>query len=83
MPRPPKTLREAAPEIVPAFETPADDPKSEASPRIWQTFDEFETEAMELTIAAEALDPSRKAALEASFAEMGKACRSCHNSYRD
>ncbi|MCO6383634.1 cytochrome c [Oceanicola sp. 502str15] len=76
-------IRAAAPGIVPAFRPEEDDPKSEASPAIWLEFPAFEAEATALEQAAAALDTSSEAALKASFATLGKSCRSCHASYQE
>ena len=73
----------AAERVVPVFQARADDPKSEASPAIWQDFADFEAEAAGLIDAAAALDTSGEAELRESFGRMGTACRSCHESYKE
>ncbi|WP_168222925.1 cytochrome c [Oceanicola sp. D3] len=78
-----QAIRAAAPKVVPTFRPMEDDPKSEASPAIWQEFPAFEAEASALEQAAAGLDTSSEAALRASFATLGTACRSCHASYQE
>ncbi len=68
--------------IPAAFETPAMDPESEASPAIWENWDDFVAKARNLEMAADNLDTSSLEALKASFGPAGAACGSCHKAYR-
>lgn len=76
-------IRAAAPNVASAFEPQADDPKSEASAKVWQDFAAFEAEAMGLVLAAATLDTTSEAALKESFGKMGTACRSCHAAFKE
>lgn len=65
-----------------AFETQADDPKSEASDMIWTKWDDFTAKADALTAAATALDPSSIDGVRAGMGGIGQSCGGCHKSYK-
>ena len=70
-----------APKVVPLFETPATDPKSEALPTIWTAFDDFKAkaEALEQTVAS--ADVSTLERLQATARPIGQTCGACHDAY--
>ncbi len=73
-------------ERVPAlFETPADDPKSEALPAIWDSFDAFTGISMEMKAAAEAAAAgiASRDDLGPALRSIGAACRDCHEDFRE
>lgn len=79
------TAIEAAAGDIPAlFERPATDPKSEASPDIWDNFDDFEAKAADL----ETLVSERVGAVESEgdlaplMRDLGAACKACHSDYK-
>jgi cytochrome c556 len=76
------TIAASARDIPDYFEDPATDPKSEARPEIWESWDRFT--AMSLALAS-ASDTRIEVAddLRPALAEIGAACRACHESYRD
>lgn len=73
-----------------AADTPAlfaaqeDDPKSEALPAIWQDFDDFTAQAMELNQIA--MDLQGKVSslddLRPAMGQLGQTCKTCHQDYR-
>lgn len=77
-------IAKGGPETIAAFETPADDPKSEALPAIWETFADFTEEAQAMEIAARAALDSAIApkTLPGILKQVAGTCRSCHDSYR-
>ena len=78
------TIERLAAETPARFETPADDPKSEARPAIWERFEDFRTKAQALEAAARAAQPLRtEAELKAALAALGAACKACHEDYRE
>lgn len=73
----------AARDMPAKFEVKDVSKPSEALPAIWQDFDDFIAKADALAAAAETLPGASDAeSYRASFAAMGKACSSCHESYR-
>ena len=75
-------LMAAATRIPEAFETEATDPQSEALPAIWSDWPGFTAEARALETAAANADVSNLDAVRFSLRAIGKACGSCHESYR-
>ncbi|HBZ45362.1 MAG TPA: cytochrome C [Maritimibacter sp.] len=72
-------------ERIPYLFTPrAMDPKSEATPAIWEDFDDFTTKADTLGAVAEALSGhvSTASDLVPLMREIGQTCRACHSQYR-
>ena len=67
------------------FEAREDDPKSEAMPAIWDNFNDFAIKAMALQTAAEsaAHGVATPQDLRAALGEIGAACKSCHQTYRE
>lgn len=59
---------------------------TEALPTIWEQPEEFEQKAMGLSAAAQllqaAVDTDDAAALGEAFGEAGKACKACHDTFR-
>lgn len=76
------TLVEVAANIPKLFETPANDPVSEALPAIWQNFDDFAQQANAMKTAAESMDVSSANALNQSIRSLGRSCGGCHRTYR-
>ena len=76
------TIAASAKDIPDYFEDPATDPKSEARPDIWENWDRFSAMSLALARASETkiavADDLRPA-----LAQIGAACRACHESYRD
>ena len=67
------------------FELPEMDPKSEALPAIWQTFDDFTAKATTLEDTARGLSTSLTSAedLGPALASLGGTCKTCHTAYRE
>lgn len=78
-------LATLATQIPAAFQTRADDPKSEARPVIWQDFDGFTADAQAMQTAASAASGSIEelADLRMALAGIGKSCGACHEDYRE
>jgi cytochrome c556 len=69
--------------MIPAkFQAEETDPVDEAKPEIWLMFDDFTTQAGALVSAAEALDATSLAGLQAGMGAVGGSCQSCHQAYR-
>lgn len=64
------------------FEDEADDPKSEARPEIWQDWQTFAALSEKLADAA-TQDIASEGDLRPALAEIGAACRACHETFRD
>lgn len=65
------------------FEAEETDPKSEASPAIWQDFSGFETEAVKLATAAQdAANIADESDLRTALRSIGATCNACHKAYR-
>ncbi|MEY8841088.1 cytochrome c, partial [Cribrihabitans sp. XS_ASV171] len=79
-----RSLSHEAARIVPLFATPAQDPKSEALPVIWERFEDFSEKAQaSVDAASTAAERLTKAqSLRPALARIGKTCRNCHESYR-
>jgi len=75
-------LAAAAAQIVAHFEAEEEDPFSRAKPDIWMAFDDYTTKAEALVTAAEAIDASSLAGLQAGMGAVGGSCQSCHELYR-
>lgn len=72
-------------ERIPDLFTPrAMDPKSEATPTIWEDFDDFTTRADILGAVTETLSGhvSTASDLAPLMREIGQTCRACHSQYR-
>lgn len=77
-------LQAEAENIPTLFRTPADDPKSEARPAIWENWADFQARSAEGAAAAAALvTVSSPEDLRAAFAQVGETCKSCHELYRE
>lgn len=61
-------------------------PKTRALPAIWEKPDDFASKDRDLQQAAQALkaaaDSGDLAAIQARFADLGKTCKACHDTYR-
>ena len=88
-----KTMNEVATRFPTLFPEGSDmensimdfDKESDAKPEIWANMDDFKTKAMALkTASGEALTASSgdQAAFAASFGNVGKACKGCHQKYK-
>lgn len=66
------------------FKTQADDPKSEALPKIWEQFDTFTSMADDTAqLAAQlAIIVNSKADLHDVLKRMGASCKACHADFR-
>jgi len=72
-----------ASEIPALFKAPAQDPKSEASPKIWEAFADFTAQAEALeNMALAASETASLAELRATLGQIGKNCSACHKTYR-
>ncbi|RAP40816.1 hypothetical protein BYZ73_13470 [Rhodovulum viride] len=76
------TIAETAAKVPGLFETPADDPESEAKPAIWTDFADFTEKSEALKAAASEADMASLDALRGSVGDIGKTCKSCHDDYR-
>lgn len=67
------------------FEVPADDPKSEALPAIWEDFAGFSDKAAALEGTAQTVAGAvaEQADLQQALAGLGRACKACHAEYRE
>ena len=77
-------IAEQAARISMLFQEPATDPKSEALPAIWQSYDSFESKAADLEKAAAlaAANIEAETDLRPALTAIGGACKSCHQIYR-
>ena len=82
------TIASLAPQIPSWFPagTGPDVGKTHAKPAIWEKPQEFVQKAREFDAVAKAHDAAAKGgdvnAIKASFADLGKSCKSCHEPYR-
>jgi len=82
------TIASLAPQIPSWFPagTGPDVGKTHAKPAIWEKPEDFVQKAREFDSAAKTFDAAAKtgdmAAIKASFADLGKSCKSCHDPYR-
>lgn len=66
------------------FRTPADDPKSEARPEIWQHYRDFTNRARALETAADSASRLKTPRdLDRALRKIGEACSACHKVYRE
>jgi cytochrome c556 len=72
-----------ATQIPEDFEPKATDPVSEARPEIWEEWDSFTAQAEDLAETADALSITARDDLRPAIAELGGACRACHEDYRE
>ena len=60
--------------------------KTRAKAEIWQKYEDFAAKDHDFRVAAQALQGSANSAdvnaIKPSFADMGKTCKACHDSYR-
>lgn len=72
-------------QIAPLFETPAQDPKSEALPIIWEQWDDFAALAMDTEQTASALAGTitTEDDLRPALGRIGGTCKACHSTYRE
>lgn len=75
-------LAVAATEVAVRFEQQADDPMSEATPAIWEKWDEFVEDADKLKVGAEAIDVSSLEGIQAGMGAIGGTCKDCHTDFR-
>lgn len=71
---------------VPAlFEAPETDPKSEALPAIWESYDDFtaKAKALEDLARAQAGSVATKDDLVTAAGQIAKTCNACHDRYRE
>lgn len=80
-----KAIARQSAKIPSQFEAPASDPKSEALPVIWDDFADFSAKADELRQAAAAAAEQirTRADLRAALGQIGGACQTCHQTYRE
>ena len=77
-----------APQVLGWFPTGTgpDVGKTHALPAIWEKPEDFASKARDFEAAAKTFDAAAKsgdlAAIRASFGELGKSCKACHDSYR-
>jgi cytochrome c556 len=66
------------------FKVPADDPKSEAVPAIWENFADFEARLLELRdVALEVAETiSQPEDAKRALGSIGGTCKACHTHYR-
>ena len=65
------------------FEAEERDPKDEARDEIWVTFDDFTAKAAAMGSAADALDVTTLASLQAGLPTVFATCAACHDRYTD
>lgn len=80
-----QSLAAAAPKTLPAFETQAMTDKSEALPKIWDNWADFEKRALKLETASadfsKAVAGGNMAEIGTALGELGKSCKGCHDEY--
>lgn len=78
-------IETASRDVVPLFEAEEMDPKTEALPVIWTTFDVFTQMADDLTSAAGQVSGRVEAPddVNAALRVLGVTCKSCHDRFRD
>ena len=78
-----QALAEKAADVPGLFEAREDDPKSEALPVIWETFEDFRQKTEEMEAAALALtNVADLGGLRAGMGALGQSCKGCHQGYR-
>lgn len=75
-------LLDAANAIPAAFATPANDPKSEALPAIWDRWGDFTAKAADMGKAVAAVDIRTLDGIQSGMRTIGQTCGACHKSYR-
>ena len=75
-------LAAAAAAIPATFKPAATDPVSVASPDIWTNWDDFVKKSEVLLAAAEGMDASTAAGVQAGMGNVGGACKGCHSVYQ-
>ncbi|MDU8910762.1 cytochrome c [Aestuariicoccus sp. MJ-SS9] len=75
-------LEAHATRIPTAFETQAQDPKSEALPVIWSDWQGFVAAAEQMETAASGMKVASLDDLRGGMGALGKSCASCHETYR-
>lgn len=65
-----------------AFRDPAQDPKTEALPIIWTQYDDFLKKNTQMLGALNDLQTATQGDLQAGLGPVGRACRTCHETYR-
>lgn len=77
-------IAEHAAQTPALFKAAEQDPKSEARPEIWTSFEKFTVQAAALATLANGLSASigTKKDLNAGMAALGQACTSCHTTFR-
>lgn len=82
-----QSLADAAPRALPAFETKAMTDKSEALPKIWENWDEFEKAATTFEQAAgkfsAAVAGGSMAEIGPALGALGKSCKGCHDEFME
>ena len=64
------------------FKEPHTDPKSEALPAIWDTFEDFRAKTDAAILKARTLDVGSTEGIRATLPASGQTCSSCHEAYR-
>ncbi|MXN66189.1 cytochrome C [Stappia sp. GBMRC 2046] len=82
-----KRIAEHASEIASLFPEGSIEGDSEATPAIWENFEDFSKKASALQAAAQSLadtpvDSIDRQALAGELQNLGGACKSCHETYR-
>ena len=76
-------IGKAAAETPDLFANPETDPVSEALPEIWEDFDDFAERSLALeTLAQNAADVATLDDARMALGSVGRACKSCHEVYR-
>lgn len=75
-------LIDAAVQIPAAFENPANDPKSEALPTIWEDWEDFSAQAAGMAKSVASVDVSSLAGVQTGMKVIGQSCSGCHKDYR-
>jgi cytochrome c556 len=82
-----RALADTAAFVRPVFEEKATSKDSTAKAEIWQRWDDFATKADAMKAAADKLAATAAAgnqgATRGAVGELGKACKSCHDSFRE
>ena len=81
------SLAKAAPYVIPAFETKAMTDKSEALPKIWDNWADFEKASGKFEESAAAFSKAvasgDMAAMGAALGDLGKSCKGCHDDFME
>lgn len=76
-------IKAHADRIPDLFNTPADDPKSEARESIWSNWDRFVEISSDLSRTAATAEISDVQKLQETLSRIGATCKSCHSDFRD